>query len=111
MAIRTDEEEKRLSEKRSDRKKAFVKFRDDFMASFLLGIKAGGIITAAVIVIYLAAKFIFRWDLFYETDLNYPAIMLIMAILFAVLIIICVIIAVILYNNKHKRNTKYAKER
>ncbi|MBK6088551.1 hypothetical protein [Ruminococcus difficilis] len=107
MAIRTEEEEKRLSEKRSNRKKAFAKFREDFMASFLLGIKAGGILTGALIVLYLAAKFIFRWDLFYETDLNYAAIFLVLTIVFAFLVLICIMIAVILYNNKHKRNTKY----
>ena len=77
------------------------------MASFLLGIKAGGILIGVLIILYLAAKFIFRWDLFYETDLNYAVIFLVLTIVFAVLVLICILIAVILYNNKHKRSTKY----
>ena len=107
MSIRTAEEEKRILEKQTDRKRAFLKFREDFMTSFLLGIKVGGILTLSIIVLYLIAKWIFKWDLFYETDLNYSTIVFVLAVFFAALILLCVIIAFILYNNKHKRNTKY----
>lgn len=107
MAIRTSEEEKKLQQKRRDFKTAFRKFRDMFLVSFRLGYKFGGILLGVLIVAYLIAKFLFRWDLFYETDLDYPAIVLILAAIFAVLMIACIIVSIVLYKNKHSRNTKY----
>ena len=108
MAIRTSEEEKRIQQKRLNFKTAFRKFRDMFFISFRLGIKFGGILLAVLIAAYVIAKFLFRWDLFYETDLNYPAIAIILAAIFSVLMIACIIVSIVLYKNKHSRNTKYA---
>lgn len=107
MAIRTSEEEKLLSEKRNERKQAIKKYGSDFLSSFLIGIKAGGIGLAIVIVAYLVAKFLFNWDLFYETDLEYTAIIFVVTIIFFVLVLLCCFIAFILYNTKHTRGTKY----
>ena len=107
MAIRTSEEEKLLSEKRSERKQAIKKYGSDFLSSFLIGIKAGGIGLVLVIVVYLMAKLLFKWDLFYETDLEYTAIVLVVTIIFFIMVVLCCFIAFILYNTKHTRNTKY----
>lgn len=107
MSLRTSEEEKLLSERKDERKKVFQKFKSDFLYSFLIGIRMGAIILVAVIIIYLIAKYLLNWDLFYETDLDYDSIVFVFTImLFALTALFCSI-AFILYNTKHKRNTKY----
>lgn len=107
MSVRTSEEEKNLSEKKNERKKAFQKFKVDFISSFLIGIKIGGIILGIAILIYLGAKWLLKWDLFYETDLKYSSILLIITIIFSIIVFLCCFVAWILYNTKHRRNTKY----
>ncbi len=107
MSIRTSEEEKLLLEKRNERKQAIKKYGSDFLSSFLIGIKAGGIGLALLVVAYLVAKLLFKWDLFYETDLEYTAIVFAVTIIFFAMVVLCCVIAFILYNTKHTRNTKY----
>lgn len=111
MPILTSEEEKQLLDKKNERKKTIGKFKDDYLLSFMIGIRIGGITLGAAIVIYLTAKWLFKWDLFYETDLKYSSIFLAITIIFMVLVVICWFVAFILYNTKHKRNTKYTDER
>ena len=64
MPILTNEEEKQLLDRRNEQKKAIEKFKDDFIFSFLVGIRMGGIALGAAIVVYLTAKWVFKWDLF-----------------------------------------------
>lgn len=107
MSIRTSEEEKNLLERRNERKEAIKKYKNDFMSFFIMGIKSGSVALGAVIIIYLIAKWLFNWDLFYETDLDYTSIVFVVVIIFLVMVVLCCVIAFILYNTKHRRNTKY----
>ena len=95
MSILTDEEEKIKSIRKKEIKDASIKFKGYYLSSLFLGLKVGVLSLAAVIILYLVAKWVFRWDLFYETDLEYSSIFL------------CIVVAIILFNTKHKRNTKY----
>lgn len=107
MPILTSEEEKQKSNRKQELKSVILKFRDDYLSSFLIGIKVGGLFLASAIIIYLVAKLGFKWDLFYETDLKYSSIFLFITAMFFIIVILCIIVAVILFNTKHKRNTKY----
>lgn len=107
MSILTSEEERLKNDHRNELKNIISKFKDAFVSSLLIGLKMGGISLAVVIVIYLVAKWIFRWDLFYETDLRYSSIFLFITSLFIIIVFLCIIVAIILFNTKHKRNTKY----
>lgn len=107
MSIRTSEEEKFLSEKRNERKQAIEKFKSDYISSFVIGFKIGGVGLVLVIIVYLVAKLLFNWDLFYETDLEYTDIVLALVVVFLFVIGLSCLVAFILYNTKHSRNTKY----
>lgn len=80
------------------------------MSSLFIGIKIGGTAMIIAILLYLAAKWLLKWDLFYETDLKYPYIVLIITIMFFVIALLCFFVAFILYNTKHRRNTKYKED-
>lgn len=107
MPILTSEEQKLKSEHQKEFKFAIQKFWQDYLSSLSIGVKVGGIALISSIAIYLIGKFVFRWDLFYETDLNYTLIFLLITIIFLVIVVLCIIVAIILFNTKHKRNTKY----
>ena len=94
-------------ERKKDFRDARKKFLQDYLSSLSIGAKVGGIALIASIALYLIAKFAFRWDLFYETDLNYTLIFLLITIIFIVIVVLCIFVAIILFNTKHKRNTKY----
>lgn len=106
MSIRTSEE-KLLLEKRNEQKQAVEKFKSDFISSFVIGFKIGGIGLILLVVVYLVAKILFNWDLFYETDLEYTDIVFALAVVFLFVVGLSCLVAFILYNTKHSRNTKY----
>ncbi|MGN0470860.1 MAG: hypothetical protein ACI4GV_08100 [Acutalibacteraceae bacterium] len=107
MPILTSEEEKQIATQKAEMKSTLSKFKSDYLSSLFLGIKVGGVSLAFLVLIYFIAKYIFSWDLFYETDLNYSAIFMLIAAIFFAVVILCIIVAVILFNTKHRRNTKY----
>ena len=107
MPILTNEEEKiKLTEKK-EMKDAIRKYKKDYLSSLVLGLKVGGLSLAGVIILYLIVKLIFKWDLFYETDLKYASIFLFITFVFLFVVFLCIVVAIILFNTKHKRNTKY----
>ncbi|MBQ6180167.1 MAG: hypothetical protein IJK31_00580 [Ruminococcus sp.] len=107
MAVTTNSEELKFRDEKDERRKTLRKFREDFFASFRIWIKIGCICSAAVILLYVFLRFVLKWDLFYETDLNYPLIFLVVCILLVILIFVCWLGASFLYNTQHRRNTKY----
>lgn len=108
MPMLTQAEEKQLQQQKEERLQIILKFRDEFLVSFIMGIKICGIAVGAIIVLYLLTKWVFKWDLFYETDLNYSSIFFVITVIFFLLVLLCWIVAFILYNTKHVRNTKYS---
>ena len=107
MAVTTNSEELKFRDEKDERRNTLRKFREDFFASFRIWIKIGCICSAAVILLYVFLRFVLKWDLFYETDLNYPLIFLVVCILLVILIFVCWLGASFLYNTQHRRNTKY----
>ena len=107
MAVTTNSEELKFRDEKDERRKTLRKFREDFFASFRIWIKIGCICSVAVILLYVFLRFVLKWDLFYETDLNYPLIFLVVCILLVILIFVCWLGASFLYNTQHRRNTKY----
>lgn len=107
MPILTSLEEKRKKELQEERKQTLVKFFEYLKASFFIWIKIGAVITCAFILLYLIATFLFKWDLFYETGLDFKAIFFAVFIFFIMAVVICWLVAFFLYNTKHRRNTKY----
>ena len=107
MSILTDEEEKIKSIRKKEIKDASIKFKGYYLSSLFLGLKVGVLSLAAVIILYLVAKWVFRWDLFYETDLEYSSIFLFITFVFMFVVFLCIVVAIILFNTKHKRKTKY----
>ena len=109
MPILTLEEENLKMKRRQEIMEAIDQFRQQYFSSMLWGLRIGGGSLGVIIVLYFFAKWIFRWDLFYETDLDYELVFLILAIISLLIVIICIVVAVILFNTKHKRKTKYKK--
>jgi len=107
MPILTSTEERQKKELQEERKRTFINFFEDLKNSFLIWIKIGASITGGLIILYLIATFLFKWDLFYETGLNFRTIFLAIFIFFLVAVGICWLVALFLYNTKHRRNTKY----
>lgn len=97
-------------ELKRERRQTLMKFAQDLKVSFKIWIKGGGILTAAIILAYLFARFVLDWDLFYETDLRYSSIFFAVFVFFVISVAICWLVAFILFNTKHRRNTRY-KER
>ena len=108
MPILTSEEEKIKLTRKKEFKDAAVKFKGVYLSSLILGLKVGGISLAGVILLYLIAKWIFRWDLFYETDLEYASMFRFITFVFLFVVFLCIVVAIILFRTKHKRNTKYS---
>ncbi len=107
MSTMSSADEIILNEQKAERKKTLIKFARDLKISYSIWIKIGGIISGSLILSYLFTRFIIGWDLFYETDLNYTMIFLIITVLFFVFVSLCWFGAFFLYNTKHRRNTKY----
>ncbi len=107
MGITTNSDELKFRDEKTERIKTLRKFREDFLSSFKIWIKIGCIGSAAVILLYIFLRFVLNWDLFYETDINYPLIFLVACILLVSLIFVCWLGASFLYNTQHRRNTKY----
>jgi len=107
MAAFINNKERELLERKTERKKTFKELTGHYLKSFVLGVKIAGITMAVVILIYLLLKFLGDWDLFYETDVDYLSLFFAMGIFFGGIVIICLLVAFWLFNNKHKRNTKY----
>lgn len=107
MSIISSAEESKLRELKARRKQIFIKFAQDLKASFVIWIKLGGIISCGLILAYIFAKFVLKWDLFYEIDLKYSTIFFAVFIFFLLSVVVCWLVAFLLYNTKHKRNTKY----
>ena len=106
MSIMSSDEKQKKSERKEERAQAFKKFKEDMKASFCVWIKLDIAISVGIILLYLMATFILKWDLFYETDLKY-GILLVISVSFAGLVFVCWGVARFLYKTKHKRNTKY----
>lgn len=107
MPLMSGSEERQIRDLKDERKQTLLNFWHDIKDSYIIWIKIGGIITGGLILVYLFARFVIKWDLFYETDLKYMTIFFIIFILFFVSVGLCWIGAYFLYNTKHKRNTKY----
>lgn len=107
MPVLTSVEERKLQEQKEERKQTLIKFTYDFKTSFLIWIKISGIVALAAVLVYLISKFIFRWDILYETDLPVSSIFLAAFFMFVFSVIACWLVAFFLYNTKHRRNTKY----
>lgn len=107
MPVMTSLEERQQKELQEERKQTLVKFFEDLKTSFLIWIKIGAAITGAFILLYLIATFLFKWDLFYETDLDFKTIFFAVFIFFIIAVVACWLVAFFLYNTKHRRNTKY----
>jgi len=110
MPILTSEEQNLKMKRKQEIMGAITQFRKQYISSMLWGLKIGGISLGTVIVLYFLAKLIVRWDLFYETDLDYDLVFLTFAGICLFIVIICIVVAVILFNTKHKRKTKYQKK-
>lgn len=107
MPILSNSENKNQQVVENTRKETLVKFFCDFKESFLIWIKIGGITVAGVILLYLFARFILKWDILYETNVNFSAGFFVVAIGFIISIVVCWFVAFFLYNTKHRRTTKY----
>ena len=107
MPLMSGAEERQKLDLKEERKQTLLKFWQDLKASYLIWIRIGGIITGALILVYLFTRFVIKWDLFYETDLKYSTIFFIIFVIFLVSVGLCGLGAYFLYNTKHKRNTKY----
>lgn len=107
MSVLTSAEEKKRQEIKDERRQALEKTVQFMASSFLVGIKLGGFMLLTAIVVYFFAKYLLQWDLFYETDVKYPSLCFKAVVFLLVIMILCWIGAFILYNTKHKRNTKY----
>ena len=108
MSRLTSEEQKLRLEKKKEFKNIIIEFKNDYLSSFFIGIKkVGTVILGLLILGYFIAKLIFQWDLFYEVELSYRDIFLIITVLFIVIDFLCLGIAFILFNQKHERKTKY----
>lgn len=107
MSVLTSVEEQKLQEQKEEHKQTLIKFTYDFKTSFLIWIKISGIVALVAVLVYLISKFIFRWDILYETDLPISSIFLAAFFMFVFSVIACWLVAFFLYNTKHRRNTKY----
>lgn len=107
MPIISNSEDNTQQSIKNERKETLIKFFSDFRVSFLIWIKIGGIAVGGIIILYLLARFIFKWDILYETNVNYSTVFLVVAIGFIISIIACWFVAFFLYNTKHHRGTKY----
>ncbi len=107
MSVLSSAEEKKRREIKEERRQALEKTVQYMASSFLIGIKFGGIMFLAAIVAYFIAKYLLQWDLFYETDVNYPSLCFKVVAFLLIILVLCWLGAFILYNTKHKRNTKY----
>lgn len=110
MSTMYSAEESKLNEQKAERKQTLIKFAQDLKVSFLIWIKIGGIISGGIVLAYLFTRFIMGWDLFYETDLNYILIFLMITILFFVSVCFCWFGAFFLYNTKYRRPNKYKEQ-
>lgn len=107
MSVLTSAEERKLQEQKEERKQTMIKFTYDFKTSFLIWIKISGIVVLATVLLYLISKFVFYWDILYETDLPVSSMFLVAFFMFVFSVIVCWFVAFFLYNTKHRRNTKY----
>jgi sterol desaturase/sphingolipid hydroxylase (fatty acid hydroxylase superfamily) len=107
MPMIANAEERKQDGIQNSWKKTLLKFFTDFKVTFLIWIKIAGILSGIVILLYLVAKFILNWDVLYETNVNFTAVFLGVAIGFILAMIACWLVAFFLYNTKHRRNTKY----
>lgn len=106
MPILTSVEERQKKERLEERKQMLIKFLGDLISSFRIWMMIGAVITVVLILIYLLLTFIFKWDLLYETNLDFKAIFFSVFISFVIAIIVCWLVAFFLYNTKHRRNIK-----
>jgi len=107
MPVLSSAEEKKQQETKEKRRQTLLTFVHDIKTSFSVWIKLGGFIFGFLSVAYLFAKFVLKWDLFYETDVKYPTILFWLGLAFVGFMIACWVVAFIYYNKPHKRNTKY----
>ena len=107
MSVLSSAEEKKQQEIKEKRRQTLLTFGRDIKASFAVWMKLGGFIFAFLSVAYLFAKFVLKWDLFYETDVKYSTILFWLGLSFLGFMIACWVVAFINYNKPHKRNTKY----
>lgn len=107
MAVITSAEEKIQQDRKEERRQTLAKFWQYFRRSFLFGIKVGAALLLIVILAYCCAKYIFKWDLFYETDVKYSLLCLIAFAALLVIMFVCWVGGFVLYNTPHTRNTKY----
>ncbi len=107
MPMLTSEEERKKQERSAELRLTFRKFFEDFLTSFKIWIKIAGILDGILIIGYLFARFIVRWDAFYETQLDFTVIFFLIALFFLIILISCWLVAFFLYNTHHRRNTKY----
>ena len=107
MRILTSAEERKLRELKEERRQTLKRFAMDFRTSFLIWIKISGVITIAAILIYLVAKHLFSWDIFYEMNLDFSSIFMLSFLLFLLSVAACWLVALFLYNTRHRRNTNY----
>ena len=107
MPINSNSEDNTQQIINNERKETLIKFFSDFKVSFLIWIKIGGIVVGGIIILYLLARFVLKWDILYETNVKYSTVFFFVAIGFIISIIACWLVAFFLYNTKHPRGTKY----
>ncbi len=107
MPVLSNSEDRNHQVVENEHKETLIKFFSDFKTSFLIWIKIGGIAMGSVILLYLFARFILKWDILYETNVNFSTGFFIVAMGSIISIIACWLVAFFLYNTKHRRTTKY----
>lgn len=94
------------SSKLQELKLIFRKFSKNFWNHFIFGLKVIGIFSALIILIYIVFK-IAGFDFLYETNLQLSSSLGIIFVLFIMLVLVFIFMAFLLFNTKHRRNTKY----
>ena len=107
MPLLTSAEERRQQESKEDRKQTLRNFALDMKSSFKIWIKVAGVVSLLLIVGYLFSRFVLKWDLLYETEMDYRKLFFSCFEIATGAVIVCWLGALWLYNTKHRRKTKY----
>ena len=107
MPLLTSAEERRQQEKKEEKRQTLRNFALDMKSSFKIWIKVIGAASLLLIAVYLFLRFVLKWDLLYETEMDYRKLFYVCFGISAGAVIVCWLGALWLYNTKHRRKTKY----
>lgn len=107
MPLLTSAEERRQQEKKEEKRQTLRNFALDMKSSFKIWIKVIGAASLLLIAVYLFLRFVLKWDLLYETEMDYRKLFYACFGISAFAVMVCWGVAYLLYKTQHRRKTKY----